>query len=102
MDTCISLLCSREMVVLTESCRNFFSLGEESGSPKLVVQPFLGDFYAALQYKLAVGASLERRPRTTSMMTGGWNIIDSRVHDDSYFEVTFGGHQSVWELENCG
>jgi hypothetical protein len=36
------------------------------------------------------------------MMTEGWNILDSRGHDDSHFDVPFGGHHSVWVLENAG
>ncbi len=34
------------------------------------------------------------------MMTEGWQVRDSRGHDDSHFDVPFGGHNSVWVLEN--
>lgn len=36
------------------------------------------------------------------MMTEGWKILDSRGNDDSHFDVPFGGHHSVWVLENDG
>jgi len=34
------------------------------------------------------------------MMTEGWQVRDSRGHDDSHFDVPFGGHNSVWVFEN--